>query len=130
MSIKYSLISLNLSTGDAIIFFCKYVYSREDVWAGQDVIASAADYLGKEIHIYMAADKIFPLIYSPSSQISYKSPLRIVYFEPGHFRSVGSKCQGKIGEYNNSCSRFELLDIRRTNQQHVIDNNESQKKGN
>ena len=104
--------------------------SKEGVWTGEDVIASAADYLEREIHVYMAADKISPLIYSPLSQISCKSPLRIAYFKSGPYRSVGPKFQGKIGEYNNSCPSFELLDIRRTNQQHFIDNNESKKKGN
>ena len=77
----------------------------------------------------MAADVISPLIYSPSSQILCKSPIRIAYYEPGHYGSVSPKALGKIGEYNNSCPSFELLDIRRTNQQHVIDNNESEKKG-
>ena len=59
--------------------------SREGVWAGEDVIASAAHYLVREIHAYMVADKISPLIYSLPSQISCKSPLRIAYFEPGHY---------------------------------------------
>jgi hypothetical protein len=62
---------------------------RNETWVGEDAILTAADFLQRDILIYISA-KNSPLIYSPASNSNVSSlpPIRAVFYEPGHYCSV------------------------------------------
>ncbi len=62
--------------------------SKNGVWVGESVIVAAADYLQREIDVYIAAASVSPLVYSPHPEATQNSPLRLAFYEPGHFRAV------------------------------------------
>jgi OTU-like cysteine protease len=64
-------------------------------WVGEDVIICAADFLQRDINVYIAADSYSPIVYSPRSGTVTSDALRIVFYEPGHYRAVKVKCKEK-----------------------------------
>jgi OTU domain-containing protein 3 len=59
---------------------------RDKVWAGEDVILAAADYLQRDIHVFIAAEQASPLVYSAG--VTALPPVRIAFTEPGHYQAV------------------------------------------
>jgi hypothetical protein len=59
---------------------------RDKVWAGEDVILAAADYLQRDIHVFIAAEQASPLVYSAG--VTVLPPVRIAFTEPGHYQAV------------------------------------------
>ena len=66
-------------------------------WVGEDVIAMMADYLRREIHvfIYVDAGGTSPMKYLPASSAT-EQPLLVALYEPGHYRCE-SKCHPPPG---------------------------------
>ncbi len=62
----------------------------DGVWAGEDVIVASADYLCRDIQVFLATDKSSPRTYCPTTCISSLPSLRIAYYEPGHYVPVFS----------------------------------------
>ena len=85
----------------------KYINSigRDCIWVGKDVILAAADYLRRDIFVYLAANDTSPQVYSPRVMVPVE-PHKIAFYEPGHFRVVYDKyasfhsSQPNIGELN------------------------------
>jgi hypothetical protein len=59
---------------------------QDKIWAGEDVILAAADYLQRDIHVFIAAEQASPLVYSTG--VTALPPVRIVFTEPGHYQAV------------------------------------------
>ncbi len=59
-------------------------------WVGEDVIMAMTECLQRQIHVFMYVDSngTSPAIYSPSSNATKLAPLRIAFYEPGHYQSV------------------------------------------
>ena len=49
---------------------------------------AAANYLRRDIFIYLAASDASPTVYSPRVVVPIEPPHRIAFYEPGHFRVV------------------------------------------
>ena len=64
---------------------------KSGTWATEDIILAAADCLQRPIHVYVAAARSSPLVYSPTQLQAARSPLLLAFFEPGHYRSVASR---------------------------------------
>jgi hypothetical protein len=64
------------------------------VWAGEEAILAAADFLQRELHVfkYVTSVGTSPSVYAPVSVSGSElcSPLRLAFFEPGHFQAVFS----------------------------------------
>ena len=62
----------------------------DGVWAGEETILAAADFLKRELHVfkYVTSSVISPTVYTPASGSCLGSPLRIAFLEPGHFHAV------------------------------------------
>ena len=60
------------------------------VWAGEEAILAAADFLQRELHVfkYVTSAVASPTVYTPASGSCLGSPLRIAFLEPGHFHAV------------------------------------------
>jgi hypothetical protein len=54
---------------------------QDKIWAGEDVILAAADYLPRDIHVFSAAEQAFPLVYSAG--ITALPPVRIAFKSQG-----------------------------------------------
>ena len=68
-------------------------------WVGEDVILAMAEYLQRQICVFFASDTASPLIYSPTASDTssvVNDPIRIAFYEPGHFRAVASKICSKL----------------------------------
>lgn len=83
----------NLSQDDiASIGNQSRVMQTDKEWAGEVAIKSAADYLQRTIEVYTSATNVPPLSYHPAPRpacyqpLNY--PLRIVFYEPGHYRAA------------------------------------------
>lgn len=72
----------------------------DGVWAGEEAILTAADFLQRELHIfkYMTSSGSSPSIYAPVSDTSKGPPLGLAFYEQGHFHAVFSNA--------TSCSAF------------------------
>ena len=62
--------------------------SSDGVWVGEDIITTAANHLQRNICVYMSTSSTSPLVYSPQTAYSMLPPLRIAFYEPGHFKAV------------------------------------------
>jgi hypothetical protein len=60
--------------------------SQDKVWAGEDAILTAADFLRRPIHVYIAAEQSSPLVYSVCE--SSLTPILLCFMEPGHYQAV------------------------------------------
>ena len=61
-------------------------YFIDDTWAGENITKVAADYLQRNICIFMSTVSASPLIYEP---------VYLGFYEPGHHRAVVS-CLGTL----------------------------------
>jgi hypothetical protein len=63
------------------------------VEAGQDAILAISEVCQREVHVYMAYMQ--PEKYCPSNGVVSGEPIRIAFYEPGHYRAVVSagNCQ-------------------------------------
>ncbi len=59
---------------------------QDKVWAGEDVVLAAADYLQRDIHVFIAAEQASPLVYSTG--VTALPPVCIAFTEPGHYQAV------------------------------------------
>ena len=66
-------------SADAIKIICS--------WAGEDAIMATADYLKRNISIFVSSAIVSPIIYYPSCTC-VGPPLRIAFYEPGHYVTV------------------------------------------
>ena len=64
-------------------------------WVSEDAILCAADYLRRDIHVYLAAGNS-PFIYSPQSGPPTFNALSIASYEPGHYSAVKTKPQNSV----------------------------------
>ena len=67
----------------------------DGIWVGEDAILCAADYLRRDMHVYLAAGKS-PFIYSPQSGSPTFNALSIAFYEPGHYSAVKTKPQNSV----------------------------------
>ena len=72
-------------SGDDAIRKSADAIKSDGSWAGEDAILAAADYLRQEIHVFVSSPKISPVIYSLSSDVSVSAPLKVAFYEPGHY---------------------------------------------
>jgi OTU domain-containing protein 1 len=65
-------------------------------YAGEVAIKAAADYLHRDIEVYTSTSIDFPLTYhpvlKPGCHLPLNYPLRIAFYEPGHYRAVVPSC--------------------------------------
>ena len=52
------------------------------------MIAATADYPQRQIFIFVAAGSASPLVYSPTKVLPHCCLIRLVYYEPGHYRAI------------------------------------------
>ena len=67
-------------------------------WVGENVILAMTDYLQRQICVFFASDTASPLTYSLMASDTcgvVNDPIRIAFYEPGHFRAVASKICSK-----------------------------------
>ena len=88
----------------------------DGVWAGEEAILAAADFLKRELHIfkYVTSSVISPTVYTPASGSCLGSPLRIAFLEPGHFHAVfddtnSNKSNNDIFIENSNKKSFKCL---------------------
>jgi hypothetical protein len=69
---------------------CADALHQSGSWVGEDGILATADYLKREIHVYTATLKEFPLVYTPVSkrESNVATPLLLAFFEPGHYCAI------------------------------------------
>ena len=54
-------------------------------WAGEDIALVAADFLQRDIHVYIASKPVSPLIYTPIRHRLPKKLIRLAFYKPGHY---------------------------------------------
>ena len=54
-------------------------------WAGEDNALVAADLLQRDIQVYIASESVSPLTYSPIRHRLPEQPIRLAFYEPGHY---------------------------------------------
>ena len=79
-------------------------------WVGEDAILCAADFLKRDIHVYIAAERFSPVIYSPRSTSTSSDAIYIAFYEPGHYRAVKHKPDGNC--FLNHSSHINNLNVR------------------
>ena len=62
--------------------------STNKVWVGEDVIVATADYLQKQIYIFVAASSASPLVYSPTKVLPHYCLIQLAYYEPEHYQAI------------------------------------------
>ena len=71
---------------------CLQNLSRDGVWAGEEVLTTAASYLCRAIHVYSGVGITWPLVYQPAGVATELSSLPIIlaFYEPGHYMAAVS----------------------------------------
>ncbi len=59
---------------------------KHGVAVGEDAILAVVDLYNKELHVYSC--KPTPLVYKPRISTAMCDPLRLAFYEPGHYRAV------------------------------------------
>ena len=62
--------------------------STNKVWVDEDVIVATADYLQRQIYIFVAASSASPLVYSLTKVLPHCCLIQLAYYEPGHYRAI------------------------------------------
>ncbi len=57
-------------------------------WVGEDAILATADYLKRNISIFLSSTIVSPITYYPSSCTSVRPPVRVAFYEPEHYAAV------------------------------------------
>lgn len=73
--------------------FMKYIQKilTDGTWVGEDVIKASADFLNRDINVYVSTSKE-PWVYKPAAiSNNQTSPVRVAFLEPGHYHAVGDK---------------------------------------
>ena len=60
---------------------------EDGLWAGENVIKAAVNFLQREIRVFISSDVTSPLSYTPMSK-SYASPHLLGFCEPGHYKAI------------------------------------------
>ena len=68
---------------------CADATAKDGAWVTGDIILAAAEYLHRNINIYISANKFSLLVYSPSSGSNWNS-IVIAFYEPGHYMAVAN----------------------------------------
>ena len=77
----------SISTEDATACHLRADYiSQDGNWVGEDIIPDAAEYLKRDIHVFVVFASISPLVYSSSSSVL--PPVILAFYEPGQYKSV------------------------------------------
>ena len=87
-----------------VISKCVNDMKTDCVWAGEESIIAAADFLCREIRVYKFSTSLhkIPIVYSPCSDLNFSPALRIAYYEPGHYRCV-------VGKSSNDLCQADFL---------------------
>ena len=67
---------------------CAENISTDGMWAAEEVILASASYMQRDILVYMAVNKILPVVYSLILIGPKLQPIRVAFFEPGHYCPV------------------------------------------
>jgi OTU-like cysteine protease len=59
-------------------------------WVGEECLLAAADFLRREVHVFVSAVNISPIVYSPAIEPALHQPIALAFYEPGHYCSVSS----------------------------------------
>ena len=54
-------------------------------WAGEDIVLVAADFLQRDIYVYIAREFISPHLYFPTLFRSTGPSVQLAFYEPGHY---------------------------------------------
>ena len=54
-------------------------------WASEVIVLVAADFLQRDIYVYIACESISHLVYSPTLYRPTGSPILLAFYEPGHY---------------------------------------------
>ena len=54
-------------------------------WAGEGIVLVAADFLQRDIQVYIAGESISPLVYSPTLYRPEGHPILLTFYETGHY---------------------------------------------
>ena len=57
------------------------------LWAGENVIKASANFLQREIRVFISSEITSLLSYTPVSK-SYVSPLLLGFYEPGYYKAI------------------------------------------
>ena len=60
----------------------------DGAWADEDAILATADYLGRNVSIYVSSVQMSPITYFPSCNSSTALPVRVAFYKPGHYAAV------------------------------------------
>ena len=61
---------------------------NDGVWIGEDGIIAAAMFLSREIYVFMAVDRISPIVYPKVKTEWNSASIKVAFYEPGHHRAV------------------------------------------
>lgn len=70
---------------------CAESISKDRTWAAEDAILATADYLQRDIIIFVSQIKRSPLTYTSNSSSLQQHPIMAAFYEPGHYRPVFEK---------------------------------------
>ena len=64
---------------------CAENISINGTWAAEEVILASTSYMQRDILVYMTVNKISPIVCSPILIGPKLQPIRVIFFEPGHY---------------------------------------------
>jgi OTU-like cysteine protease len=86
---------------------CAESISKDGTWAAEDAILATADYLQRDIIIFVSPSKISPLTYTANCISPKQQPIAAAFYEPGHYRPVFEKLDAP-SVMSEHCSGNEL----------------------
>ncbi len=67
---------------------CASAIRKDGAWAAEDAILATANFLQRDIIIYISTQQISPLIYNATIFGPKQQPVKLAFYEPGHYCPV------------------------------------------
>ena len=85
---------------------------QPNTWAGEDIVLVVADFLQRDIYVYIDCESISPLVYSPTFYRPTGPQILLAFYEPGHycglFQSLPAISNGQAEVVNLAVKITEL----------------------
>ena len=82
-----------------------YAVETDGTWVGQDAILATADYLQRDVNIYVASSQFSPVFHPRVTCKVTLPPINMAFYEPGHYMAVSCMTQHTTGTARNGVNK-------------------------
>ena len=82
-----------------------HAVEADGTWVGQDAILATADYLQRDVNIYVASSQFSPVVHPPVTCKVTLPSINMAFYERGHYMAVSCMTQHTTGTARNEVNK-------------------------